>query len=316
MRHEERGAFLDLMEVAFGERLHFTRYLEHDPCLGDEDTLVAAEGDRLVASVQIFSRRLRLGAAELMLGGIGSVATHPEREREGIATRLLHRAAREMKRRGMALSLLFTTRTSFYERLDWHRIDHPMLVLPEGGNRGAFRGQREFEMGDLARITELYRQYSESRPLAVLRDEPYWRAQLVFAGQPDESFRVAIHQRRIVAYARRIRQETIHRVMEFGRESDDRGPAADALAGLLIAMTPDDGPLFVPDTHDPALLAALEARLGETLDRVGFPDQMWRVLDVDALRALAPDAGEGSDRLLLEALVARPGCVFWASDRF
>ena len=117
----ERSAFLDLMEVAFSERDLFARYLEVG-LVGPDDTLVALDGTRLVSSVQIFDKRIRLGRAVAGVGGIGSVATHPEYERRGLATLLLRRAIEEMQRRGHCLSLLFTGRLSFYDRLGWESV--------------------------------------------------------------------------------------------------------------------------------------------------------------------------------------------------
>jgi len=311
LRDGEREEFLDLMDAAFvdEERAHFARYLDHDPLLGHEDTLVATDDGRIVAAVQIFTRTIRLRGEPVLLGGIGSVGTHPEFERRGLATSLLRRAIDEMRQRGMLLSLLFSGRTSFYQRLGWVQIPHPLLVVRGRTEVQAVAG-RLFRDSDLSAIQRLYDAYSGSRDGATLRDEVYWRAQLRFAGQPDEHFVVLERAGRIVAYARRIRFLTLARIIEHGCAPGDEGE----LAELLLSMTPDDAPVFMPHC-DATLEAALVARAG-SVDRIVFPDQMWRVVDRPRLLALAEADATIDDASLLTALIAGPDRVYWPSDRF
>lgn len=308
LREEERVPFLDLMEAAFDERALFDLYLEHDPLLRFEDTLVACDGDRLVASVQIFTRTIRVRGEALLLGGIGSVATHPDYERRGAATAVLRRAIAEMERRGMALSLLFTMRTSFYERLDWTRIDHPMWVVHAGADERGLG--REFTQSDLGDVKALHARFSGARELTCLRDDDYWGAQLHFAGSPEEDFRVVERGGRVCAYARAMEESGIARVTEYGCEAD----ATEDLAGLLVGMAPSGRPLFVPDVD--AEIGAVLRRRASQLDSVAFPDTMWRVLDRPRLRGLAGLGAAASDEEVLRTLVDVPQAVYWPSDRF
>ena len=64
----DRTSFLDLMQIAFAERELFERYLDHDPQLRDRDTLIACDDGRLVASVQVFTRTIRLKGEAVPLG--------------------------------------------------------------------------------------------------------------------------------------------------------------------------------------------------------------------------------------------------------
>jgi predicted acetyltransferase len=311
LQRSERGAFIDLMRAAFDETFMFDRYLDHDRGLGDGDTLVALVDGRIVSAVQIFTRAIRLRGREIRLGGIGSVATHPDFERRGISSELLRRAIAEMKRRGMALSLLFTGRVSFYERLDWVRIDHPVRVLHRGSTVDGVEGIEPFDEADLDEIKALYGAYCAERDLTTYRDDAYWAGQLRCAGNPDEDFRVLRRDGRIRAYVRCIPFEGLVRVSEFGRVED----AAEDLARLLLTITPDERPLFLPEAGDAAMLCALEDRAAK-LDAIAFPDQMWRVLDRPRLAELDDEDGEGDDAALLTRLVGRPGATYWPSDRF
>lgn len=311
MRDGERDAFLALMATAFADEdpTHFAGYLDEDPLLGNEDTLLAVEAGRIVSAVQVFTRTIRLRGQPVALGGIGSVATHPEHAGRGLASELLRRAIDTMRTRGMAISLLFTARTGFYRRLGWVDVRHPVLVVRGGAGRPR-AGAEALCPGDLPRIRDLYARYSGSRDGTTIRDERYWLAQLRFAGSPDEHFAVARRGGRIVAYARRIPFVGLARIMEHGCE-----PGAEVdLAGLLLSIKPEDAPLFVP-ACDADLERAL-VRTGARCETVMFPDQMWRVIDGRRLRAIAGVGEEVGDAALLETLVRAPGGVYWPSDRF
>ena len=121
---DEHEALLDLLDGwelpdGWRGRDFFRRYLEDDPGFADENVWLAEDAGRLVSCVQIFPRRLRLGSAAVSTGGIGSVFTRPEARGSGIASELLERAALAMRERGMLLSLLFSSRFHFYERVGW-----------------------------------------------------------------------------------------------------------------------------------------------------------------------------------------------------
>lgn len=309
MRPAERDPFLDLMQAAFHERLVFETYLRFDPELGDEDTLIALDDGVPVSAVQIFTRRIRLRGRTVTLGGIGSVGTHPDYERRGIATELLRHAIAEMTRRQMTLSLLFTGRTTFYERVGWMQVSARAWSVHGGGRRS--RAGRAFGPEDLAPVREVYDAYSGPRELTTVRDDGYWRGQLRYAGAPDEDFRVAERHGRIVAYARAVALFGVHSIMEYGRIDG----AADALASLILDLAPEEGAIVVPRTQDGELQRELHGGASR-MDAIDLPDRMWRVLDRPALLELTGLPTSTSDRDLLRAVVDVPDSVYWTADRF
>lgn len=318
LREEEKPAFLDLMSQAFRDvdTTHFARYLAEDPHLGPEDTFVALDGHRLIAAVQLFTRTIGLHGEPVLLGGIGSVATAPAYERRGLATALLRRAIAEMERREMVISLLFTGRSSFYERLGWRSIPHPMLAIRRGQPAGPHAARdfdaQDLDPQDLAGVKALYAHYSGRRDGTTRRDDRYWSAQLRFAGNPGEHFRVleAPAEGGLVAYARKIQLMGMDRIMEHGCAPGQEG----ALAELLLTMAPEGGALFVANC-DPTLLRAL-SDAGARWAAVDFPDQMWRVVDRDRLAALAGSGARAPDEAVLDALLGPGRIVYWPSDRF
>jgi predicted N-acetyltransferase YhbS len=309
--HEgEQESLLDLLEAAFDERKQFVRYLHADSLVGASDSWIALDGARVVGSTQIFDKSIRLNGEVVSIGGIGSVATHPEYERRGIATELLRHAIRDMKARGHALSLLFTARVSFYERLDWLLIMRPIWTLTRSGDL-APAASRPFTKFDLERIERIYDYYNLRANGSAVRDRRYWLAQLGYAGNPEEDFRVLERDGKIVAYARRINFFGIPRIIEHGCAPDGR----DELARLLCEFTPNSGSLLVHRTEDPALAEALR-KTGITVHPSEWGDNMWRVIDRPRLLALARLSEDVTDIELLENLVGGDSAVYWASDRF
>jgi predicted N-acetyltransferase YhbS len=308
MRSGERAGLLDLLEAAFHERDAFVRYLESDPDLRDRDTLLALDRSRPVSSVQVFTKRIRLRGETVLLGGIGSVATHPDYERRGIASRLLRLAIDEMERRGMLLSLLFTGRISFYERLGWVQVPYPAWAVHRDGLRQV--EQRDFAADDLRAVQRLYEDYSGGLEGVTVRDDGYWRAQLRYAGAPGEAFRVVERDGSLAAYARGIELFGTHQVMEYARAP---GAAAE-LAALLVDLAPQDAALLLPRTPDRDLELELR-RLASSVDAIELPDRMWRVLDRSRLLDLAGRT-DGDDAELLRGLVGGERAVYWTSDRF
>ena len=310
LKNGEEDAFLDLMYAAFGFEPHFARYLEFDDALGVEDTWVIESGERIVSGVQIFTRPIRIAGERLLLGGIGSVATHPDHEGQGLATRVLREAVRDMEERGMALSLLFTTRISFYERFDWVQIPYRVFACREPRPFDD-SGIRTARMSDLSWLMDLYAGYTEELDGVTLRDKAYWEGQLRFAGNPGEDFRVIEREGEPVAYARSILEEGRTRVMEFARAEGSAGE----LGRVLASMTPAGEALFIPDAHDPDLLAACRARFADC-ESMEFEDQMWRILDRGRLSGLVGGGADRTDRELLARIVGADRGLFWPSDRF
>jgi len=314
MRKQERGPVLDLLEEAFGFRGIFLRYMDHDPLLRNEDTLLALDGEAPVSCVQIFSKRIRLRGETLELGGIGSVATALAYRKLGLASDLLSRALEEMERRGMALALLFTGLFRFYEQLGFVPVPQRRCKLhrPENSSKSTGQaGTRAFAAHDLPAVRALYDTYAAPFDASTVRDEPYWTGQLAYAGNPDENFRVVERAGEIVAYARAIQMSGTTAIIEFARAPD----AAAELAALLQAQAPTTRPLVYPHAPDPELEAALVAG-GARVEAIADPTLMWRVLDRARLVQLSGLSGTPSERELLEMLVGSPSSLYWPSDRF
>jgi len=337
-------ALLDGWELPDGWRgragAFFRRYLDHDPTFEPRNVVVAERDGRLVACVQIFPRELRVRAggalARVSVGGIGSVFTRPEARSGGVASAVLERAIAEMHARGMALSVLFAELHDFYGRLGWQLVPRARALWLRGDDTAAPDPARRIERFDPARDTDaafaLHDAHSGALAGTWARDAAFFRAQLAFAGNPDEDFLLARdEQGRLLAYARAAALSGMLLATELARRPEPA--AAEALADLVVALlTPrEPDPLasparpsaalrqlvVAPCLRDAALDTAL-ARRGVVRKSFTSRDAMLRVVDEDALAkgTGAPRAPGESDADWLARTLPPEDLVLWPADRF
>ena len=344
LQRGEREALLELLdgwEAPSGWRGRaadfFRRYVEDDPSFAEENVWLALEAGRLLSCVQIFPRHVRLRGAEVPVGGIGSVFTRREVRGAGLAARLLERARGAMRERGMELSLLFAGPAGIplYTRLGWRTWPGNRALLRWSGvPRAAADGVATAPLDpgrDLATVAALHAGYSAARDGTCLRDTEAWQASLRLAGNPEEEFRVARRDGRVMAYARAVAIAGFLVLSELGR--GEAAQDAAALAALVAeCLTPREPDALAAaergsqafrafavagSLDDPALEQAL-ARLGIASSTIPDETPMLSCLDAPALarRLGEPLAhGEDSDAYLRRMLPPARFC-FWMADRF
>jgi GNAT superfamily N-acetyltransferase len=333
----EREQWLELLDgwaLLDGWRggVFFRRPIDHDPAYDDADVWVADDGGRLVSTVQIFPRLLDVGGAAVPLGGIGSVFTREQSRGRGVATALLERALADMRERGLELSLLFSGRLSFYERLGFRSWPVLRELLRPGGPPAAaphfVSGEFDPER-DLEQVAELHARARARRLGVALRDAAAWQLSLALAGNPVEEFRVARARPggAVLAYLRAARLNAALTVLEHGHADADA--LAALCAELLGAREPDPlacaerpsrdlrGFAVLPLAAEPELVAALERR-GIARQAVRDPTPMLLCLDAPALaRRLGTRLGrEETPEALLARVLPPARFGYWPADRF
>jgi|SRR5579875_191340 len=343
-RFDERDEVLDLLALWYGDRNFFARYNHNDPSFRDALCLVARIDGRLVGTAQIFDRRIRLCGRSFSAAGLGSVFVHPDYRGRGIGSSLLSLAVATMEREGFEVSLLFSDRIDFYQRFGWRSVPRTITILSPPKD-GSFPDSpvanvvfRRFDAeADLARVSAIYDRYSGQFNTSIVRDLPYWRGNLVYAGNPEELFVVARSAELnspLAAYARIIRYFELPMVMEYGYEPDARHImvslfehllalacgraresflACDPLASLLLPTNEGSAAagLLTQTAHDPPLEADLRQR-GFSLTYYADNNYMWRL--VDSARVLK-SLGFASERDFFAAVSSR-NALFWTADRF
>jgi predicted N-acetyltransferase YhbS len=337
-RPSERDEVLDLLARWYDDRELFARYARNDPNFRDDLCLVARQNGRIVATVQIFDRRVGLAGHSVAMGGIGSVYTDETARGRGIASELMRLAVATMKREAFEVSLLFAERTDFYERFGWQAVTRQFTAL---AGADAIAPLAHWRLGgfdpdrDLYDVASIHREYSGQFQAAAIRDDSCWRGNLHYAGNPGEHFVVARAGSEIAAYARAMRFHGFPMVMEYGY----RPSAIDAMAALFAhlgaaaARKPASGELapqaceiLAPEGTDFSSMlvthSAHDPQLEDRLRQAGcflmhHEDRfyMWRVIVAERLAARFGIAPEAAGTRLFE-LVGAPHSLYWTADRF
>lgn len=146
-------------------------------CLGTFDD------KQLVAGLTIIPFEQYLGGSTVPFGGIASVASLPERRREGAVAMLLRATLAVTHEGGQPLSGLYTPHYSLYRRFGWE-ISHdmvarsfaPKLVTTRRPRpAGQYRRVKADDWPVLARMREAF---VSERNGALKRDEKRWRKQV------------------------------------------------------------------------------------------------------------------------------------------
>jgi GNAT superfamily N-acetyltransferase len=266
----ERDAVLDLLN-GWLDRSFFARYFDHDPTFRDDLCFVADDGGRLVSTLQVFRKQVRVDGAFVAVGGVGNVYTDPGYRDGGVASQLLTHAIAAMQEHEFDLSLLFASRTDFYGRLSWQSHLRYLSFIEAGDPSPPASASEPFDAGrDLDDVMALYDSHSGSIAGATVRDRAYWRGQLQYAGNPDERFVVARRDGRVIAYARSA--------CSISPRSSSTGARrlAVALAVSLASFTAARCHLRARALADSE---ALLRDRGLTVQSVEDRSWMWRLLD-------------------------------------
>src|SRR5512143_3174424 len=171
----ERDAVLDLLAHWLNDRAFFARYFQHDPTFRDDLCFVALDRGRIVSTLQIFRKQVRIGDAVVQVAGVGNVFTKAEYRERGLASRLLTRAVAAMDEHGFDLSLLFATRLVFYGRHGWQsHVRHLVFIEPAEVEGTGPYDVAPFRATDLDAVMRLYDTYTTGLSGSTVRDRAYW----------------------------------------------------------------------------------------------------------------------------------------------
>jgi aminoglycoside 2'-N-acetyltransferase I len=102
-----------------------------DNSLGGTHVLLEV-GDLVLAHASVVPRRLRIGERDVSAGYVEAVATRPEHQRQGHATRVLEEVARVIAER-YEIGALSTGVPTMYERVGWELWRGPTSVATPDG---------------------------------------------------------------------------------------------------------------------------------------------------------------------------------------
>jgi len=93
--------------------------------------VVAVDDDHVVGHASAVPRPLIVDGLTYGAGYVEGVATHPDRQGEGIGSAMMDRLTDELRSR-YEVGALSTGRTGFYQRLGWEQWQGPSYVVVDG----------------------------------------------------------------------------------------------------------------------------------------------------------------------------------------
>ena len=313
----ERDAVLDLLAHWLNDRSFFARYFHHDPAFRDDLCFVAIDRGKIVSTLQVFRKQVRLNGAVVEVAGVGNVFTATDYREHGLASQLLTRAIAAMDEHGFDLSMLFATRLVFYSRHGWQsHVRHLLFIEPAAVASTGPYAIEPFANTDLDAVMRVYDHYTAALSGTTVRDHRYWLGQLRYAGNPHEDFLVARDAGQIVAYARGTRLYDFYVIMEHGHLPGHE----EALAQLVCRLHGSEAKASPGTISHLAVAPEVQERLrsrGLALRTVEDTFWMWRIISAERLAAkigVPPEALSGDDAY--HRLLPPQRSVYWIADRF
>ena len=121
-RESELEQVVELNCIAFNPNQHerYWQYVRGDSSYRLSQTRVVVVNDRVVSTLRVWERRIRIGTSLVTMGGIGGVCTHEKYRSVGYASALMRQTIDYLKKAGCDLGVLFTIiPEEFYHRLGW-----------------------------------------------------------------------------------------------------------------------------------------------------------------------------------------------------
>ena len=157
----------------------YQQYVEDDCSYQLDQTRVVVVDKRVVATLRIWERRMRIGSSIVTMGGIGGVCTHPDYRGLGYATELMKNAVEYMQNANYDIGVLFSIIPGkFYSNLGWAPlILEGFQIVPH--HIGTFedtnwRVEKFDEARDLNQVATLYDKYNLCHSGTIVRPRSYW----------------------------------------------------------------------------------------------------------------------------------------------
>ena len=181
LRKTEMAEMIDLQCVVFMKDGHerYRRYLLEDSSYDWDQSRVGVVDGRIVSTLRIWDRILRVGSRDVRMGGIGGLGTHPDFRGRGCGTLLVDDAAVYMRRAGYHIGALFTEiPCRFYRRPGWASLPRnffrlvPRHISPS--KQHPWQVEPFVEGRDLEAVTRLHESYNRVRSGVLVRPRAYW----------------------------------------------------------------------------------------------------------------------------------------------
>ena len=181
-RESELEQVVELSCVAFNPDGHerYWQYIRGDNSYRLSQTRVVVVNDRVVSTLRVWERRMRVGASLVTMGGIGGVCTHPNYRSVGYGSALMRDTIGYLQKIGCDLGVLFTIiPEAFYRQLGW--TSFPMHGFSVACSSAVYAADSsEWQVTDfnpetdLDAVARLYDTANAQQSGTIARTRAYW----------------------------------------------------------------------------------------------------------------------------------------------
>ena len=181
-RASELEQVVELCCLAFNPDGHerYWQYVKGDSSYRLPQTRVVVVNDKVISTLRVWERRMRVGTSLVTMGGIGGVCTHPNYRGVGYASALMRDTIDYLRTTGCDLGVLFSIiPEAFYRRLGWTTLPlHGFNVSCNSATRAT--DSTEWQITDfnpetdLDAVAALYDQTNAQQSGTITRTRAYW----------------------------------------------------------------------------------------------------------------------------------------------
>gem|GEM_PF-1502297 len=256
---------------------------------------VCLEDGKVVSTIHIYPRQVRIGGATMGNLAIGDVCTHQEKRHRGYGSGCLRDAIDWASGNDYPMSMILSGVFGFYLSVKWEKfpqhsynVDLARFSRPRPA-RDYFVRWFEPDTDDLEQCMDVYDAYNADNSLSIVRTPLYWRRRLRWqSGESPGGWLVAERDGRIVAYLR----STGTRAVEMCFLPGD-GAASTTLFDAFVrwagrrqvtgvsAVVAEDNPLVPAFEASPAVTKhTTMTTLLRFIDLYRVFERMWEVLQL------------------------------------
>ena len=176
----EQGVELSCLAFNPDGQERYWQYIRGDSSYRLPQTRVVVVNDKVVSTLRVWERRMRVGASLVTMGGIGGVCTHPNYQGVGYASALMRDTIDYLQTIGCDIGVLFSIiPEAFYRRLGWTSFSlygfqltlnsATAIADPQGWQVTDFDPET-----DLDRVARLYDITTAPQSGSITRTRAYW----------------------------------------------------------------------------------------------------------------------------------------------
>ena len=289
--HEsELEQVVELSCLAFNPDGHerYWQYVHGDSSYRPSQTRVVVVNERVVSTLRVWERRIRMGTSIVTMGGIGGVCTHPKYRGVGYASALMRDTIGYFRKIGCDLGTLFTIiPNAFYHRLGWTTFPLQGFHVSRGDTNPVANGEPwqvvPFNLAShLDSVAALYDSCNTEQSGSIVRTRAYWDMQPSRIREVLPT--VVAHRERTDGYLNYHLSDETAEVREVTYRDED-STVLDALASHLLRVCEERGIRNISGTFSPnhPFVARLTKKCHGVVEQTENAAMMLYAIDLQVL---------------------------------